>query len=108
MPKKESKKKIQIKPKKDSKDKVIVKNTELKKVSEKQTNKKSKMFEIKLFSDLNTLKKLQIIVASIFLLSTLSIILVLVSDFAIAVFLILISYLMLFVLTIKLLITKKL
>jgi len=41
MPKKESKKKIQIKPKKDSKDKVIVKNAELKKVSKKQTNNKS-------------------------------------------------------------------
>jgi len=66
------------------------------------------MFEIKLFSDINTLKKLQIIVGLIFLLSTLSIILVFVIDFAIAVFLIMVSYLMLFVLTIKFLITKKL
>ena len=84
MLKKESKKKIQIKPKKDSKDKVIVKKT-IKKVPKKQTHNKSKMFEIKLFSDLNTLKKLQIVVASIFLLSTLSIILAVVSDFFIAV-----------------------
>ena len=108
MLKKESKKKIQIKPKKDSKDKVIVNSTVLKKVPMKQTNNKSKMFEIKLFSDLDTLKKLQIIIASIFLLSTLSIILVFVSDFFIAVVMILISYLMVFVLMIKLLIIKKL
>ena len=108
MPKKESKKKIQIKQKKDSKEEVTVKNTELKKVSKKQTDNKSKMFEIKFFSDLNTLKKLQIVVASIFLLSTLSIILVFVADFSIAVFLILISYLMVFVLMIKLLVIKKL
>jgi len=107
MIKKESKKKIQIKPKKDSTDKVIVKKI-IKKVPKKQTNNKSKMLKIKLFSDLNTHKKLQIIVASIFLLSTLSFILAVMSDFFIAVILILISYLMVFVLMIKLLIIKKL
>ena len=108
MSKKESKKDIQVKPKKDSKDKVILKKTILKKVPEKQTSNKSNMFEIKLFSDLNTLKKLQIIVTSIFLLSTLSFILVFVSDFFIAVVMILLSYLMIFVLMLKLLLIKKL
>lgn len=108
MPKKESKKKIQIKPKKDSKDKVIVKNTELKKVTKKEMKNNRKMFEIKSFSNLNLLMKLRLVVTVIFLLSTLAILLTFISDFFIAVVMILISYLMLFVLTIKLLITKKL
>jgi len=89
MLKKESKKKIQIKPKKDSKDKVIVKNAELKKVSKKQTNNKSKMFEIKSFSNLNLLMKLRLVVTVIFLLSTLAILLTFISDFFIAVVMIL-------------------
>lgn len=108
MPKKESKKKIQIKPKKDSKDKVIVKNTELKKVTKKEMKNNRKMFEIKSFSNLNLLMKLRLVVTVIFLLSTLAILLTFISDFFIAVVMILVSYLMLFVLTIKLLITKKL
>jgi hypothetical protein len=108
MPKKESKKKIQIKPKKDSKDKIIIKNTELKKVTKKEMKNNRKMFEIKSFSNLNLLMKLRLVVTVIFLLSTLAILLTFISDFFIAVVMILISYLMLFVLTIKLLITKKL
>lgn len=108
MPKKKFKKKIQLKSKKDSTDKVILKNNILKKVPNKQTNNKSKMFEIKLFSDIDVLKKLQIIIGSIFLLSTLSIITAVVSDFFISVLMILISYLMVFILLIKLLIINKL
>ena len=108
MPKKESKKKIQIKPKKDSKDKVIVKNAELKKVTKKGMKNKVKLLEIKSLSNLNLLMKLRLVVIAIFLLSTLAIFLTFTSDFFIAVVMILTSYLMLFVLTIKLLITKKL
>ena len=108
MPKKESKKKIQIKPKKDSKDKVIVKNAELKKVTKKEMKNKGKLLEIKSLSNLNLLMKLRLVVTAIFLLSTLAILLTFTSDFFIAVVMILTSYLMLFVLTIKLLITKKL
>ena len=108
MLKKESKKKIQIKPKKDSKDKVIVKNTELKKVTKKEMKNNRKMFEIKSFSNLNLLMKLRLVVTVIFLLSTLAFLLTFISDILIAVVMILISYLMVFVLMIKLLIIKKL
>lgn len=67
-----------------------------------------KIPEIKIFDKLDTLNKLRLAVISIFVLSTLSMILVFVTDFIISVFLILVSYIIAFVLMIKLLIIKKL
>ncbi len=57
---------------------------------------------------LDTLNKLRLVVVSIFALSTLSIILVFVTDFWVSAALILISYILVFVLMVKLLIIKKL
>ncbi len=57
---------------------------------------------------LDTLNKLRLVVVSIFALSTLSIILVFVTDFWVSATLILISYILVFVLMVKLLIIKKL
>ena len=105
---KKSKKKTQIKQIKDSKDNVKEKDAKLTEATEGEMKNERKMFEIKSFSKLNVLMKLRLVVTVIFLLSTCSILLVFVSDFFIAVVLILISYLMLFVLMIKLLFIKKL
>ncbi|MCK4366305.1 MAG: hypothetical protein KAW45_09650, partial [Thermoplasmatales archaeon] len=57
---------------------------------------------------MDTLMKLRLIVGSIFALSTLSIILVFITDFWLPGILILFSYIMLCVLTIKLFIIRKL
>jgi len=57
---------------------------------------------------MDTLMKFRLIVSSIFALSTLSIILVFITDFWLPVILILFSYIMLCALTIKLLIIRKL
>ena len=70
--------------------------------------KKTRFLEIKSFSNLNTLMKLRLIVTVIFLLSTLSILLIFANNWVISAILILISYLMVFVLMIKLLVIKKL
>ena len=70
--------------------------------------KKTRFLEIKSFSNLNTLMKLRLIVTVIFLLSTLSILLIFANNWVIPAILILISYLMVFVLMIKLLTIKKL
>jgi hypothetical protein len=73
---------------------------------EKKKEKKSQ--ELMSIRKMDTLMKLRLIVGSIFALSTLSIILVFISDFWLPVILILFSYIMLCVLTIKLLIIRKL
>jgi hypothetical protein len=70
--------------------------------------KKKKSQELISIRKMDTLMKLRLIVGSIFALSTLSIILVFISDFWLPVILILFSYIMLCVLTIKLLIIRKL
>jgi hypothetical protein len=64
--------------------------------------------EIKQLTEMNVLTKLRIVVISIFILSSLSFVLVFISEFVISVILILISYFMLFILMIKLLLVKKL
>jgi len=70
--------------------------------------KESKILEMKNYKQLNTLAKLRIIIISIFILSTLSIVMAFISDFIISVTLLLISYGLIFVLMIKLIIIKKL
>lgn len=70
--------------------------------------KPPKITEVKIFDKLNVLNKLRLAVISIFVLSTLSMILVFVAGFIISVFLILVSYIIVFVLMTKLLIIKKL
>ena len=70
--------------------------------------KEVKFMELKSFTQLDVLTKLRLVVVSIFVLSTISILLVFVADFVISVILILIGYIMVFVLMIKLLIIKKL
>jgi len=70
--------------------------------------KKKKSQELMSIRKMDTLMKLRLIVGSIFALSTLSIILVFITDFWLPVILILFSYIMLCVLTIKLLIIRKL
>jgi hypothetical protein len=73
---------------------------------EKKKEKKSQ--ELMSIIKMDTLMKLRLIVGSIFALSTLSIILVFITDFAVSVAFILISYIMVFGLVIKLFTIKKL
>ncbi len=73
---------------------------------EKKKEKKSQ--ELMSIRKMDTLMKLRLIVGSIFTLSTLSIILVFIANFAVAVVFVLISYLMVFVLMIKLFSIKEL
>ena len=73
---------------------------------EKKKEKKSQ--ELMSIGKLDTLMKLRLIVGSIFALSTLSIILVFITDFVVSVVFILISYIMVFGLMIKLFTIKKL
>ncbi len=68
----------------------------------------NKIFNLLYFNNLNALNKLRLIIGLIFLLMTLSIILVLVTVSWIPIVLILISYLLVLVLTIKLFLIKKL
>jgi hypothetical protein len=67
-----------------------------------------KIFDLLTFSNYNSLNKLRIIVGVIFLLMTLSIILVLFTASWIPIILVLISYILILVLTIKLFLIKKL
>ena len=60
------------------------------------------------FGKLTALNKLRIIICSIFILNTLAFMLAFLSDFRITVLFILISYLLLVILTVKILIIKKL
>ncbi len=73
---------------------------------EKKKEKKSQ--ELMPIIKIDTLMKLRLIVGSIFALSTLSIILVFITDFAVSVVFILISYIMVFGLVIKLFTIKEL
>ena len=73
---------------------------------EKKKEKKSQ--ELMSIRKMDTLMKLRLIVGSIFALSTLSIILVFITDFVVSVVFILISYIMVFGLVIKLFTIKKL
>ncbi len=73
---------------------------------EKKKEKKSQ--ELMSIRKMDTLMKLRLIVGSIFALSTLSIILVFITDFVVSVVFILISYIMVFGLMIKLFTIKKL
>ncbi len=73
---------------------------------EKKKEKKSQ--ELMSIIKMDTLMKLRLIVGSIFALSTLSIILVFITDFAVPVVFILISYIMVFGLVIKLFTIKEL
>ena len=76
-----------------------------KSIIKEKENKKIDLFSI---NKLDALMKLRLIVGLIFILSTLSIVLVFITDFWLPVILILFSYIMLCVLTIKLFIIKKL
>ena len=73
---------------------------------EKKKEKKSQ--ELMSIIKMDTLMKLRLIVGSIFALSTLSIILVFITDFVVSVVFILISYIMVFGLMIKLFTIKEL
>jgi hypothetical protein len=73
-----------------------------------EKKKEEKSQELMSIKKMDILMKLRLFVGSIFALSTLSIILVFFTDFWLPVILILFSYIMLFVLTIKLLIIRKL
>ncbi len=73
---------------------------------EKKKEKKSQ--ELMSIRKMDTLMKLRLIVGSIFALSTLSIILVFITDFVVSVVFILISYIMVFGLVIKLFTIKEL
>lgn len=68
----------------------------------------TKIIEMNNIAKLDTLTKLRMIVVSIFILSTLSIILLFITNFWISAVLILISYILVFALMVKLLTTKKL
>jgi len=72
-----------------------------------EKKKEGKAIKINSLNGMSVLKKLQIIVSLIFILSTLAIVLI-VTNFVFAAILILISYLMVFILMVKLLMTKKL
>jgi hypothetical protein len=68
----------------------------------------NKIFDLLSFSSFNALKKLRLIVGLIFLLMTLSIILVLFTASWIPIILVIISYILILVLTVKLFLIKKL
>ncbi|MBN2066377.1 MAG: hypothetical protein JW771_06180 [Candidatus Thermoplasmatota archaeon] len=72
-----------------------------------QKKKESKIIEMSTFNGMTTLQKLQIIVSLIFVLSTVGFIIIFVGMWALAGGLILLSYLMIFGLMVKLLMTKK-
>ena len=73
-----------------------------------EKKKEKKSLELMSLRKLDTLMKLRLIVGLIFALSTLSIILVFIVDFVFPAVLILISYIMVFVLMIKLFTVQKL
>ena len=73
-----------------------------------EKKKEKKLQELMSIRKMDTLMKLRLIVGSIFALSTLSIILVFITDFVVSVVFILISYIMVFGLMIKLFTIKKL
>jgi hypothetical protein len=68
----------------------------------------NKIFDLLSFSSLNALSKLRLIVGLIFLLMTFSIILVFLTASWIPIVLVIISYILILVLTIKLFLVKKL
>jgi len=73
-----------------------------------EKKKEKKLQELMSIRKMDTLMKLRLIVGSIFVLSTLSIILVFITDFVVSVVFILISYIMVFGLMIKLFTIKEL
>jgi hypothetical protein len=72
-----------------------------------EKKKEKKLQELMSIRKMDTLMKLRLIVGSIFALSTLSIILVFITDFVVSVIFILISYIMVFGLMIKLFTIKE-
>ena len=80
----------------------------VKEKEEKKVTKKIKVMEMNSLTNMDTLTKLRLVVISIFALSTLGMILLLIGGWVIAAVLILISYIMIFGLMVKLLIIKKL
>ena len=77
-------------------------------MSKKPKRLELKSLEIKALSEMNNLLKLRLVVILIFILSTLAIISVFISEFVISVALVLISYFLVFILMVKLLLIKKL
>ena len=73
-----------------------------------EKKKEGKVIKIDSLNGMSTLRKLQLIVSLIFILITLGIALIIFGGWVIGGVLILISYLMVFGLTVKLLMTKKL
>ena len=72
------------------------------------TKKERNLFQIPGFQQYTALMKLRIVVSSIFFLFTISMILIFVGGWVISAVLLLIGYILLFILMIKLFITKKL
>ena len=73
-----------------------------------EIKKERNIFQIPGFQQFNTLRKLRIIISLIFFLCTLAILLIFVTDFFYPAFLLILSYILLFMFMIKLFMTKKL
>ncbi len=72
------------------------------------TNKESSLFQIPVFQQYNALMKLRIVVSTIFILCTISLVLIFANGYMISAVLLLIGYVMLFALLFKLFRVKKL
>ena len=83
----------------------LIYNIEIREIMQKE--KTEKILELGFFTELDTLSKLRLIIISIFILSTLAIILILLIP-VVSGILFIISYIIILVLMIKLLMTKKL
>ena len=75
---------------------------------QKEGKKEAPSFDIKGFTTMTVLMKLRLVIISIFVLSTLSLILIVVNFWALGATLLLLGYLLVFVLMVKLLLIKKL
>jgi hypothetical protein len=83
-------------------------NITVKKEAAEITKKERNIFQIPGFKQYNALMKLRIVVSSIFFLCTISMILIFVGGWVISAILLLIGYVLLFILMIKLFMTKRL
>lgn len=103
--------KVKLLSKKDKDKPQDIEQMEKKSVKEdpvEVTKKERNIFQIPGFHHYNALMKLRIVVSSIFLLCTISMILIFVGEWMISAVLLLLSYILLFILMIKLFRIKKL
>lgn len=77
-------------------------------ITKEQKQKNQELFNLHFFSKLNILAKLRLVVITMFILSTLSMVLIFVTAFIIPAILIILAYIMMFVLMVKLLMIKHL